>query len=184
MTADTWQSYFTSGERLLWEGAPARGIHHPWRLLGWSVFGVPFLAAGLTCWAIAFNMLFEGGWMVLAGLVLAAFGVPFVGVGVMMVAGGWWEAAVAHRKVRYALSTRRAYIARNHLRRNLESYPIERDSRITLTEGKGGYGSVQFHFLVVQDSEGRSTETAAFENVEGARGVFDMVRRVQSGEFA
>lgn len=177
----SWDSYLQPGERLLWQGAPLPGVHGKARLIGLSLFGLPFLVVGgATCIAGLMMVIGAQGWAdVGLSLFIAAFSLPFAGIGLALVFWQWVEAAQAHRKVRYALSNRAAYIARNGRTRSLESYPILRDTAVSLDKARGA-DTVWFHARIEKDSDGdRTTSRIGFENIADGDGVFRLIRSLQ-----
>jgi hypothetical protein len=110
--------------------------------------------------------------------------VPFTGIGALMVFGQWISAAEAHRKIRYALSTRAAYIAKSYRTRSIESYPILRSSASGLDKGRTA-DTVWFHVQSEKDSDGdRTTTRIGFDNIADGEMVFRLIRSLQTGELA
>lgn len=183
MSAETWQDYLSPGERLLWQGAPVPGVFDlPKRLL-LTAFGTPFLVGGLTCLGFGLVSLFggEGPAAIGLGLFLSIFAVPFLGVGLYLVVLQWLEAWQAHRRVRYALSDRAAYVARRFWRRSLEVFPILPQTAVELVEGRGA-STVWLHARRQKDSDdGTTTEKHGFENIADGREVFALIRQIQTG---
>lgn len=181
--AETWDTYLQPGERLLWEGAPLPGIHGKAGIIGLGFFGLPFLAFGVAAFGFGLKMLSsllsvnDAG----LGLFLMAFSIPFMGIGGYLVFGQWVVAAQAHRRIRYALSTRAAYVATTWRSRKLEIYPILRDTATGLEKGRAS-DTVWFHIRTEKDSEGdRSTTRIAFENIADGEKVFRLIRSIQMG---
>jgi hypothetical protein len=177
-SADRWEDFLDPGEKLLWQGAPAPGLRITLPMVGLSLFGLPFLAAGLGTFGFGLVQLLggrslaEGG----TGLFLIAFSAPFAGVGGLMVFGTWYKAA--HRRVRYALSTRRAYVATSWWKRRLESYPISPDTPLELE--RGPTDSIWFRTETRPNSD--TTTRVGFENITEGERVYALLRRIQRGE--
>jgi hypothetical protein len=135
--ARTWEECFEPGERLLWEGAPAPGINaHPLAIFG-TAFGVPFAYGGVTMLDIARIEMFGPDGSLLFGLFVLPVGLAMTVVGLGIMAAPWVAGPLYHRRVRYALSDRRAYIARDFwLYRDLKSYPITPETELIVHEGK------------------------------------------------
>ena len=182
--ADRWEDYFEPGETLLWEGRPMprRGITPG--IIGLAVFGAPFFLAGLAMSGGSLLWMFgiQVGQLKLGeGVFMFFFGLPFLGIGAGMVLGPWYAMRHAHRKVRYALSNRRAYIASQWWTRKIETYPISKDGPLSLEGGT----TVYFHTLVGRDSDGdRTTEEKGFENIADAKDVYHLMRQIQDGSGA
>ena len=127
-TATGWEPWLAPGERLLWQGAPARGLRLSkvdWVLIPFSLVWCGF-AVVWTGMAIA------GGLPVVAILI----GVVFVIIGLFMVIGRFlWDAHV-RAGTRYALTDRRAFIATRHFGRRLRSFPITAATPIEVEAGK------------------------------------------------
>lgn len=177
-----WEDYFLPGEQLVWEGAPVPGFHSLPMQIFMTLFGVPFFAAGagLTFGGLFFA--FQGKSMTDSGgsLLAAVFGMPFLAVGVFLVFGQWVIAALAPRRVRYALSTRAGYIAKRYWGREMSIYPILPISGFELKEGRLAQ-SVWFHSRKEEDSEGSMlTHRAGFENIADGYKVLGLLRQVQS----
>ena len=115
------------------------------------------------------------------GLFMTAFSIPFAGLGLYLVIGQWIEAAQAHRRVRYALSTRAAYVAKSGSRHSIECYPILNSSSIGLEKGHRA-DTVWFHVRSETDSDGdRSTTRIGFDHIDGGNRVFQLLRSIQTG---
>jgi hypothetical protein len=181
--AETWADYFQPGEQLLWEGSPVKGIRGKAKLIGMSLFGLPFLVIGTGFCGIGLGMLFNASdWQMAAlGLFIALFSLPFAGLGLYLVFGGWIAQAQAHRRVRYALSNRAAYIAQTWWKQTLESYPILPATSTGLEKGRGA-DTVWFHVRNEKDSDGdRSTTRIGFDNIADGDKVFHLIRSIQTG---
>lgn len=181
--AETWEGYFQPGERLLWEGAPKPGVHGWPKIIGLAIFGLPFLIVGVVFFFVGLNQAATGATLgdVGLGMFFALFAVPFAGVGALMVFGQWWAAREAHRKIRYALSTRCAYIAKSYWTRSIESYPILKGSALGLEQGRHA-DTVWFHVRTEKDSDGdRTTSRISFDNIAEGDEVYRLLRSIQTG---
>ncbi|MCV6593913.1 MAG: hypothetical protein OIF48_13235 [Silicimonas sp.] len=178
--AERWEDYFEPGETLLWQGQPLPQRGLSLGTVALALFGFPFLLAGLAMSGGALLSGFgigDGLWGFGSALFIFFFGLPFLGAGLGMVLGPWYTQRMAHRKTRYALSDRRAYIATRWWGSKLESYPISRGA-IELENDR----SVYFHTEHGRDSDGdRTSERKGFENIEAAREVYHLLRQIQDG---
>lgn len=177
MTAERWEDYFLPGEKLLWQGTPMPGFRAPPSMIFLSIFGIPFLIAGGA-------LSFGGSWAIFEAeswgqrgisALAAVFGLPFLGVGLYLVIGQWWVLFAAPRRIRYALSTRAAYIAKHYWRREMEIYPIGADTPLELVKGRLG-DTLWFHSYTEKDSDGPVTTRAGFENIAEGRQVLRLMR--------
>lgn len=181
--ADSWDAYFQPGETLLWEGAPKPGVHGWPKIIGLAVFGLPFLVIGIGVFLTGLQQVLNAANLpdIGLGLFFTAFGVPFAGAGAFMVFGQWWAASQAHHKIRYAVSTRCAYIARSWWTRSLESYPILPGSALGLEKGRHA-DTVWFHLRTEKDLDGdRTTSRISFDNIAEGEAVYNLLRSIQTG---
>lgn len=180
---ETWEDYFQPGEVLLWAGTPMPGVHGVPKILFLAVFGLPFLVMGAGAFCVGLWQMFTAGSVSDAGLGLffTAFSLPFVGIGALLVVGQWYAAATAHRYIRYALSSRAAYVAKSYWRRSIESYPILPSSATGLDKGRKA-DTVWFHVRSEKDSDGdRTTTRISFDNIADGDSVYRMIRSIQMG---
>ncbi|MBA3910018.1 MAG: hypothetical protein C0524_09030 [Rhodobacter sp.] len=181
--AESWERYFQPGEALVWEGAPKPGVHGLAKIIGLAVFGLPFLGAGIGMLVAGLRQIAIGAsWADIGlGLFLSVFALPFAGAGALMVVGQWWAAHEAHGKIRYALSTRAAYIAKSYWARSIETYPILPSTATGLEKGRTA-DTVWFHVRSEKDSDGdRTTIRIAFDNIADGLSVYRMIRSIRMG---
>jgi hypothetical protein len=177
---DNWDAYLQPGERLLWQGAPLPGIRNRARLALLSLFGIPFLVVGLAGIGVGLrHTIWMGQWGL--GLFTLAIGLIFLGLGYTLVVHQWVDAARAHHTIRYALTTRCAYVARQSRMRSLESYPILPGTALEL-EHADGYDNLWFHVRRERDSDGDlSTTRIGFEGIRDGTVVYQLMRGIQTG---
>ena len=181
--ADNWQSYLQPGETLLWEGTPKPGVHGWPKIIGLALFGLPFLVVGVGVFLTGiWQMINAKGWGDAGlGFFFTVFAIPFGGVGALMVFGQFWAAIEAHRRIRYAVSTRCAYIAKSYRTKTIESYPILRSSALGLEKGRTA-DTVWFHVQTERDSDGdRTTTRISFDNIAEGDEVYRLLRSIQTG---
>ena len=177
--AESWEDYFEPGERLLWQGQPMPNNRPGVGMIFLGIFGLPFLGAGLFVFVTAVTGAFganNGVGNIFMAIFMVIFSLPFIGAGAGMIFGPWYMQSRAHKKVRYALSDRRAYIASQFWSRKLEAVPISPDGAVTLEGGN----SVYFHTEVGRDSDGdKTTERKGFEHIADAKEVYQLLRDIQ-----
>lgn len=171
-----WEDYFDSGERLLWQGAPGRGIRFSLGGLILSVFGLFFLSFSMVWVGMALQMS-TGSAM---DYLFPMFGMPFVLVGLWLVVGHWFFDAYKRKNTRYALTTKRALIARTLFGRRMESYEISATSPLTLVEGKSD--TVNFAEKTVRGKNGTSQVPIGFRFISDGRQVYNMLEEIKRGE--
>lgn len=168
-------------ETVLWEGAPVPGFHQRGQSIFLMIFGLPFLAIGVSLFFYGLLQLPRSATLSDAGLALflTAFSLPFGGMGAFLVFGPIIEARTAHRDIRYALTTRAAYVIRQGRFPSLKVYPILPSTPLELEPGKRA-SIVWVHSRLERDSDGDlGTTKAGFENIAEAEKVFLMIRELQ-----
>ncbi|MBL9073209.1 hypothetical protein [Tabrizicola sp.] len=168
-------------ETVLWEGAPVPGLHQRSKAVFLMVFGLPFLALGVALFLFGLHRLTQAPTTSDAGLALflTAFALPFGGLGAFLVFGPLIHARTAHRDIRYALTTRAAYVMRQGRFPSLKVYPILPYTALELEPGPRA-GTVWLHARLERDSDGDlGTTKSGFENIAEAEKVFLMIRDLQ-----
>ncbi|WP_099824346.1 hypothetical protein [Oceaniglobus indicus] len=176
-----WEDILDSDEDLIWQGNPRPGLTSPGKTVFLSIFGLPFLGAGLAVFGFGVFALFSlgGSADIVSALFAIPFSVPFIGVGLHLVVFSWYKALTAHRHVHYSLSNKRAYIATDYWKRTLESYPVRPDSRIQLDTGGRG-DTVWFDVKTRRGQKGRTIETpVGFEHIVDGSRVYRLLRDIQ-----
>ena len=175
-----WQTYLQPGETLHWEGAPLPGIRNKARLTFLTIFGIPFLLIGIFGTLASLHLIFLKSQIGL-GLFLLAIALILGGLGVIMVFWQWVDAARAHRTIRYALTSKCAYIAQTGPKLRLETYPILASSETAL-EHRNGYDNLWLHLRHERDSDGAPTTTKiGFEGIADGLTPYKLIRSIQAG---
>ena len=176
-----WQAHFRPGETLLWEGAPLPGFHQRGKALVLMAFGAPFLVIGIAVFLSGVYRIALAQTPSDAGLAIffAAFGIPFGALGAFLVFGPLLEARTASRTLRYALSSRAAYVARTAPFPSLKVYPIHPATALELVPGDRAT-TVWLHARLERDSDGElGTTRSGFENIADGEKVFHLIRDLQ-----
>ena len=169
-----------ANESLLWYGAPRQGI----RFRASDAFMIPFS----LLWG-GFAMLWEATVVVShAPLLFELWGIPFVAIGVYMIAGRFWVDSMLRARTAYGLTNTRAIIVSGLRSRSVKSLPLKTLSVVALTERSDKSGTITLgpaspfsRFNGVASWPGSaSTVTPAFEMVEDARTVYETVRTAQT----
>lgn len=183
MSLSGWETYFEPGESLLWEGAPSPKVRVSPKMIFFAIFGLPFAGAGLFIMLDGFGMLLDGFPDLFIGIFMIVFSLPFTAVGLGLSVGPSYKARMAHRKVRYAVSDRAAYIATRWWGRKMQSYPIEADTALVFEEGD--VSNIWFHSETYRDRDGDSHNAKiGFENIEQGAAVYRMLRGIQQKQGA
>ncbi len=164
----------------MWQGAPEAGLRAFWGVLALSIFGVPFLLAGIFTFAEGIEAFFyqKGVWSIGLALFYASFSIPFLLAGLAMTCGVWLAALYGHRYIQYALSDKRAYIARSFLNHTIDSYVIGKDDVVTLVQGR--FDTVWFATVVSRDNDGdKITRPVGFDWIRDGHAVYQLIRQIQ-----
>jgi len=177
--ADDFRAYLQSGERIVWTGRPAQGV----RLSGRDAFLIPFS----LLWG-GFAIFWETSVLVMAirtvaVLPMVLFGGAFVVVGCYMMFGRFFVDAWARSRTVYALTDRRALIARRLFGEKLIAVSLLNCPQLRLSL-RGARGDIDFE---AQQSMfgGRSwglwtpalDGAARFIGIEDAADVFRLAQR-------
>ncbi len=168
------------GELVLWSGQPGRGfvlrasdiVMIPFSLL-WTVFAVNWLLAVMRSGA---------------PLSFALFGVPFVLVGVYMVAGRFWVEARQRAQTFYAVTPQRVLVISGFFTRKVKSLNLRMLSDLTLNERSDGSGAITFGpqhplgFMIHGMPGWPGTDqylSPRFDLVPDVRKVYEIIREAQ-----
>lgn len=181
---ERWEDWFDDSEKLLWQGVPASGVVHWIRNIFMSAFGIPFLIAGLTSAGLGVRYISDlSVGNILFGIFLAAFSVPFIGIGGGMFFGPWVADYVVPKRTKYALTTKAGYVATQYWGRNMDVFPVRPEIRIELAQHRNGLSTVHFHFEEKLNSDGDQTMTKkGFTDIADGEAVYRLIRDVQSGK--
>jgi len=142
-----------------------------------SVFGLFFLGFSAVWVGMATQM--NTGEMI--GYVFPLFGMPFVLVGLWLVVGHWFFDAYRRKKTRYALTSKRANIARTVFGHRMESYEIKANAPLSLVEGSTD--TVNFAEKTVRGKNGTSIVPIGFRYINDGRAVFNMLQAVKDEKY-
>jgi len=164
------------GEKVLWSGRPGQGLLFsardalliPFSLL-WGGFAVFWEASVMRTSAPVFFRL---------------WGVPFVLVGLYLVAGRFVVDAWLRSKTRYAVTNRRVLIARSGSFSRFTAVSLDRLPDLQLSEGANGRGTIRFGQAAPYWGRGGFAgwtsaldPTPQFLAIESAQSVFDQIQR-------
>jgi hypothetical protein len=136
MDASDFNGRLLTGERIVWWGQPAQGLlltSRDWLLIPFSLL-----------WG-GFAIFWETG--VLANntpIFAKLWGVPFVLIGLYLVAGRFVLDAMIRRGMNYGLTDKRVLILRTGLFGKFIAIGLDQLSDTNLTEGAGGRGTIRF----------------------------------------
>jgi hypothetical protein len=156
------------GEELVWVGQPRLDLAvRPAYFL--VPFGIVFTGFALVWIVVSFLLTF--------GL-LAPCGLPFVAVGVGLIASPAWLRALARRTV-YALTGRRAIVSQPSWfgRVRVQSFTAAGLGQMSRTERPDGSGDLVFQVRVAGFGEDARAERQGFLAIDHVREVEDLVRK-------
>jgi hypothetical protein len=173
---DRWDKYLEPGEVLLWQGKPVAGTKA--LSMTWPLFfiALPVLAVGVFLFFAALLRIlqFDGWEQVGLGLLVMVVSLPFSILGFSWVFGVWFADLTAHKHVRYALSDRRAYVARSWWHASVESHALHRDDTIELKQGPSDTIWLMSH--PAQDHDDASASRIGFERISDGPAVYAILR--------
>lgn len=124
------------GERLLWSGQPRSGI----RLTAGDAFLIPFS----LCWA-GFACFWEYSVIQHAAPVFfRLWGIPFVLLGVYLMAGRFFADAYRRRRTFYGLTDSRILIASGVFTRTVTGLDLGKIAQLEIRERSDGSGTISF----------------------------------------
>jgi Bacterial PH domain len=133
---DAIRSELAPGEQVIWSGQPRQGV----ALRASDAFGIPFslFFAGFSIFWI--QSAAESG----APLPFVLFGVPFVLVGLYLVAGRFLVEAKQRQATFYAVTPQRIIICAGLLSKTTKSLPLKTLQDLSLSERSDGTGTITF----------------------------------------
>jgi hypothetical protein len=173
--AATIQFDLSKGERLLWSGTPRQGVVFrasdlllvPFSLL-WGGFAV--------FWEL--SVIRDG-----APFFFRLWGIPFVLVGLYLIAGRFAYDALRRKRTAYGLTTERVIISGGVLRPTLKSLALTTLTDLTLDQRSDGSGTISFGptlpFAFAGADWPGMPRPPAFELIPNAKQVYDRVREAQ-----
>ena len=167
------------GERLLWSGAPRQGL----RFRAGDVFLVPFsLLWGGFAFVWEYSVV-SGGAPFFFGL----WGIPFVLVGVYLIAGRFVVDSYQRARTCYGVTDQRVIILSGLRSRQVKSLTLQGLSEVSLSERRDQSGTITFGPTNSMYAMWSGTSwpgsgknlSPAFELVEDVRKVYDLIRDAQ-----
>ncbi len=178
-TTATFREELSAGERILWSGQPKQGF----MLRPSDAFMIPFslLWGGFAIfWE---SMVVVGG----APFFFMLWGIPFVLMGLYMIAGRFFVDAKQREKTYYALTNERVIILSGLFGRNVRMLSLKTLSDINISVKNDSSGTITFgpsHPMASWYSgfawPGTGKYTApAFEMIDNAKQVYELLRKAQ-----
>jgi len=169
-------SQLDAGERLLWSGFPNPGAA-ALRVVPVTFFGIPFTA--FSCFWIwqTWTMTSQGPRVPGPWMLFPLFGLPFLFVGLGVMATPLWVFLSAKKTV-YAVTEKRALIIVGTASRGVQSFTHADMGDVTRVERPDGSGSVYFASRTVTSSSNGMSRMAriGFEGIPDVKQVEQMLR--------
>jgi len=167
------------GERLLWSGQPRTGI----RLTAGDAFHIPFSLfwAGFVCfWE--YSVIQHGG-----PVFFLLWGIPFVVMGLYLIAGRFFVDAYRRRRTFYGLTDSRILIASGFFTRAVTGLDLGKLAQLEIRERSDGSGTISFGPYIGSMPEWMAGSWPGagkqlpprFEMIESARTVYNCIREAQ-----
>lgn len=173
----------TGGERLIWLGRPhsgrilRQGLWSWMFALPWTVFSMAWTSVPVSVLLFAQGPDKMGGWGIPAMAVMALFGLPFVAIGLSMMAEPFRAAARA-RQTAIALTGQRIVIVTNGRAVVVRSIPLTSIVRFELRPKRDGSGDLRLDLGAKRDSEGDKLEIS--EELVGVGDVVALERALRA----
>lgn len=172
-----------SGEKVLWQGAPAGGIRFRRSDFFLIPFGLFFFGFSLFWETMAVTVIGSGNHdQPLIGTVFPIFGIPFILVGFYLVIGRFFWDSYTRKRSTYVLTNRRALIETTSFGSKLISVTLADLSEVGLEQRADGSGTV----ILGQDTQvgygqnSRTKRAPRFEFIPDAQRVYKLVEEARN----
>lgn len=170
--------HLESGESLLWSGVPRQG----------------FLLRAVDAFLIPFSLLWGGFvffWEVSALAAgapnfFALFGLPFILVGLYLIAGRFYVDARMRANTYYGLTDRRIIIVSGLFTRTTNTLPLRTLNDVSVQERNDGSGTIQFGrslfpswYAGMRWPGMTQSQAPSFDLIDNAKQVHDLVMKAQ-----
>lgn len=164
-------------EHLLWYGRPQQGL----RFAPQDAFQIPFS----LLWG-GFAIFWEAGVLLRgAPLFFAIWGIPFVGMGLYLIAGRFFVDRARRAGTYYGLTSRRALIVKAARRRSATSIDLAAQQAVDFSENRAGRGTIGLgsasgrRVVLSRSWPGSLASQPTFEEIEDARAVYNKLLEAQ-----
>jgi hypothetical protein len=167
-------------ERLLWSGMPRQGI----RFRGGDLFAIPFsLLWGGFAIFWEYNVVISNK----APFFFVLWGVPFVLVGIYIIAGRFFFDSYRRSQTYYAVTDQRLLILSGIWSREVKALSLQNLNEISLTERSDGGGDIAFGSINSMYAMWRgpgwpgmdNRMVPTFELLDDVRQVYDLIKQTQ-----
>ncbi len=175
-SGEAWQDFLFEGEELLWEGAPSTGLRP-------TKFGIVFTVLG------ALIMYFAGPAAVRAlssgsgsseALIIGGLAVVMFLLGLWMAVGIWLLDIRKRKATRYALTNKRAFVARAFAGRNMLTYAIKPHYRPLLLKGRTDEVTFGEEDWFDPKTGAKTKRAISFSQLKDGQAVYDIITKVST----
>ena len=172
------KTQLSRGEKLLWSGQPRQGL----LLRSADVIMIPFS----LLWG-GFAIFWELGAIRTGDPFFMLWGIPFVAIGLYMIAGRFLVDARQRAKTFYGVSNERILIVSGMLKQKVDSLNLRTLTNLSLSEEKDSEGTISFGGSTAHASMFRGSgwpgmqqhQAPSFESIKDAKSVFETIREAQ-----
>ena len=174
-------SYLDAGERLLWSGQPKRGL----RLQGSDIVMIPFslMWGGFAIFweASVLGLVQMNAHQKTPPIFMAIWGIPFVVIGLYMIAGRFFFDAATRAKTWYAVTDQRILIVKTFFSSSVTSFDYAQLPALNLNERGDHSGDIIFGspFADFSTRNSRRNMAPGFYLLPDARRIYDLIRGAQ-----
>jgi hypothetical protein len=173
-SVEGWQGILDPGERILWQGQPDSSVRLADLNPKQSLIGLAILAFALFWTISAIAAAADQGFVT---LFFAGFGLFFIWIGFQRAGGYLLIDGYTRSRTWYTLTDRRAFVGTEVFgKRKLRSFPIGPETVLTIDDEIPG----SIWFAKAYGKTGR--HDVGFRRIDGARQVYDLMRKVQRGQ--
>jgi hypothetical protein len=172
------QPYLDKNERLLWIGNPKTGL----KLRSTDAFIIPF-----SIFWLGFAVFWEYSALQTGVSFFALFGIPFILIGLYLLAGRFFVDAFMRKNTKYGITENRLLIRSGMFAKELQSYEIASLTNILFKEQSDGSGTISFGVPLQNNviMTGRNSWSgiklpAAFEMISDVKEVYSLIRDQQN----
>ena len=172
------ESQLSLGEQLLWTGRPRQGF----LLRSSDAYMIPFS----LLW-FGFAVFWESSvWFTDAPIFFRLWGIPFVCIGLYMVAGRFFVDRQMRANTYYGLTNERAVIVSGLFSQQIKSLSLRNVTDLSLDEKANGVGTIRFGPQISQTlqaswpfGDNQQQASPSFELIPDSKKVYEIIRNAQ-----
>ncbi len=177
---DSFHPHLAAGEAVRWSGQPRQGVVFHGLDIVMIPLSLVWAGVALLGFGVAAFPSDGGSWLALL------FTLPFVGVAIYITVGRFWLDRQQRARTVYAVTDERVLIRSGVFRPTTKSLDLRTVSDITLTERRGGRGTITFgpslfpaFFQSMAWAQGGIGAAPAFDTIDDASSVYRLILDLQ-----